>query len=105
MDLNAVHIDRVLVERTASDVVLRAQFVGLTHAGKGDEDTLDRTACSVRHDTGRLGVYLIHRALRMPDTTHLDLRQQLFVRQQLHVDIEHVVQVQDALLHGRIPDH
>ena len=105
MHLDAVHINGVLIKGTSTHVILTTQFVGLTHTGKSDQETLDTSACCVRHKTGRRRIYLIHCALRVLDTAHLDLRQQLFVSQQLHVDIEHVTQVDDSLLHARVSDH
>ena len=81
MNLNAVHIDGVLVERTATYVVLTTQFVGLAHTGKGNQQTFDTSARRVRHDARRAGIDIIHRTLRPLNTAHLNLRQYLFVRQ------------------------
>ena len=105
MDLDAVHIDRVLIERTAAHVVLATQFIGLTDAGEGDEQTLDRAARGIRHKTCGGCIDIIHRALGVFETTHLNLREQLFVREQLDVDIDHLAHVEDTLLHGGITDH
>ena len=105
MDLDAVDIDRVFVERAASHVVLRTQFVGLADAGEGDEQRLDRAAGSIGHDTGNRGVYLVHCALGALQTTHLYLGKQLLVGKELDVDVEHVAQVDNPLLHSRITYH
>ena len=103
--LDAVDIDRVLVERPAADIILAAQFVRLTHAGEGDQQRLDGAARSVRHDACCGRVDMIHRALRMSDATHLYLRQHLLVGQHLYVDIDHVAHIEDTLLNRRITDH
>ena len=105
MNLNAVDVDRVLVKRPAADIVLRTQFIILTHAGEGDEQALYRTARGIGHDTRRRGVDMVHRALRMLDAAHFHLRQPLLVREQLHIDIEHLAKVDNTLLHGGITDH
>ena len=103
--LDAVDIDGVLVERTAANVVLRTEFVGLTHTGEGDEQTLDRSTGSIGHDAGGGGIYLVHRSLGAFETAYLYLGEQLFVGKQLNVDIEHVMQIDDTLLDGGIADH
>ena len=105
IDLNAVDINRVLVERSAADIVLRTEFIGLAHAGERDEQTLDGSARGIRHDARGSGVDTVHHALCMLNAAHFDLRQQLFVRQELHIDVKHVVQVDDALLHGSVANH
>ena len=105
MYLNAVDINGVLIERPAADVVLGAQFVGLTHTGKRDQQALDRTTGCVRHDARCRRIDMIHRALRMLDTAHLDLTEQLLVRQQLDIDIDDLAQVDDTLLDRGISDH
>ena len=48
---------------------------------------------------------MIHRALRMLESAHLDLREHLFVREQLDVDVDDFAHVEDTLLHGGITDH
>ena len=105
MDLHAVDIDGVLIERTAADVILAAQLVRLAHTRKRDQQALYRTTRSVRHDARRGSVDTVHRTLRMLDTPHLDLRQHLLVRQHLHVDIQHLFEVDDTLLNRGISDH
>ena len=105
MDLDAVDIDGVLVEGSAAYVVLAAQFVGLTDAGKRDEQTLNTSSCGVRHDACRRSINAVHRALRTFDAAHLYLRQHLLVRQELYIDIQYILQVNDALLHRSIANH
>ena len=105
MHFDAIHIDRVLVKSAAANIILAAQFIGLTHAGKGDKQALDRTACGVRHDTRGSCVDIIHRALGMLDTAHLHFVEPLFVGKQLHIDIQHIAQIKNPLLHRGITDH
>ena len=91
MDLYAVDINRILVECTAANVILRTQFVVLMHTGKSNQQALYRTACSIRHDARSTCIDVIHCTLCMLDSAHLDLREQLLICQQLNIDVDDVV--------------
>ena len=102
---DTIHIHRVLVKRTAADIILAAQLITLAHTGKSDQQALYRSAGCVRHHTSRRGINMIHRTLRVFDSAHLDLCQYLLVCQQLHIDIQHILEIDNSLLHSGIADH
>ena len=103
--LDAVDIDLVLVETTATHVVLTTQFVVLVHAGKGDQYTLYRTTGSIRHQPCRAGIYLVHRPGRMLHSAHFHFLYPLLIRRQADIDIENVLIADDTLLGSDITDH
>ena len=105
MNLYPVHIYRVLVKRTAADVILATQLIRLAHTRKSDQQTFYAAACRVRHNTCRGSINPVHRTLCVLHAAHLNLRQYLFVRQQLHIDVHHFPKINDALLHRGITDH
>ena len=103
--LYSVHIHLVLVETATPHVVLRREFVVLVHAGKSDEQTLDRTARRIGHHprVGRL--YTLHRAGLSFQSAHLHLLYPLLVGGHFHIDIQHILRLYHTLADSGIAYH
>ena len=105
MHFDTIDIDFVFVEATTSHVVLATEFVVLIDTGKSDEDAFNRAAGSIRHESSRSGVNLIHRAGSVFHASNFDFFNPLLVRRERDVDIEHVLISDNTLLGSDIAYH